>query len=84
MAKKKPEQIYVGRKNNGSFVRTHEELDGDDYAYGIFTSNKKLSKKNCGFYDLIIGPFRTMKGAEIFRDREGVNTVEEAERLVNA
>ena len=87
--KKKPEQIFVGRSEPWSepwraFVRVFEEPNGDEFDYEVFTATKTPTKKSHGRFNLVIGPFRTMKGAEIFRDREGVNTVEEAERLANA
>ena len=82
--KKKPEQIFVGRSERWHFVRVFEEPNGDDLTTGSLRRRKLDEEVYGGFYNLVIGPFRTMKGAEIFRDREGVNRVEEAERLVNA
>ena len=83
--KKKPEQIFVGRSEPWrAFVRVFEEPNGDEFDYEVFTATKTPTKKSHGRFNLVIGPFRTMKGAEIFRDREGVNMVEEAERLANA
>lgn len=83
---KKPaliETIYVGIKQNGNFVRDFEEHDlGDDLSYEIvFTTVENPTKKYYHEYNLLIGPFKTVRAAEVFRDREGVNSVEEAERL---
>ena len=74
-------QVYVGRKEPGNFVRNHEEPEGDEFAYEVFLSAKKPTKKSHSKYNLVIGPFRTNAGAEVFRDRFGVNTIEEAERI---
>ena len=79
------ETIYVGIKQNGNFVRSFEELPGDtnDLSYEVlFTTATVPTRKSHPEYNLIVGPFRTVKGAECFKMREGVNSVEEAEALV--
>ena len=79
------ETIYVGIKQNGNFVRRFEEHDtGEDLSYEvIFTTATVPTRRSHPEYNLLVGPFATVRAAEVFRDREGVNSVEEAERLVH-
>ena len=71
-------KIYVGVRESGSFLRDHEEND-EELVYQIFTSTRKPTRKT-HMYSLVVGPFPSQESAVIFRDVEGVNTVEEAVR----
>ena len=76
-------RIYVGRIDPSGFLRTFEEHDADvdEFSYRVFETSTRPSKKSYTVYNAVIGPFRTMAGAIVFRDQEGVNDVEEAESI---
>ena len=71
-------KIYVGVRESGEFVRNHEEND-EELVYQIFTSARKPTRKT-HMYGLVVGPFPNKASAIVFRDVEGVNTVEDAVR----
>lgn len=82
---KKPvaKKIYVGRFDPSGFVRTFEESETleDEFMYEVFKSATTPTKKSHSTYNAVIGPFSTVAGACVFQSREGVNTVDEAERI---
>jgi hypothetical protein len=85
--KSPPKKIYVGRSDPLPFVRTYEETDTDDdeFVYTIFQLATKPEPSDPRFmrYNAIIGPFRTMAGALVFKSEEGVNSVDHAERIAS-
>jgi hypothetical protein len=72
-------KIYVGVRDLGNFVRNVEE-DDNELVYSFFTSARKPTKKSHPKFHLVVGPFPTERSAEVFRDIEGINSVEEAVR----
>jgi len=77
-----PMLIYVGIYSENAFLRNFEEhAVAEDYSYHIIETAIQPTKNEYPSCEAVIGPFRSMSGALVFRDREGVNSVEEAERL---
>jgi hypothetical protein len=78
-----PMLIYVGIRETGAFLRTFEEHPtAEDLSYYVFSTSYTPTKKTHSACNAVIGPFRTLDGAHIFSNRDGVNSVEEAEALV--
>lgn len=78
-----PMRIYVGIRETGAFLRTFEEHPtAEDLSYHVFSTNCTPTKKTHPQYNAVIGPFSSSRAAEVFKNREGINSVEEAERLV--
>jgi hypothetical protein len=78
-----PMQIYVGISEISPFLRTYEEHpSAEDLSYQVFNNACTPTKKTHPQYNAVIGPFSSSRAAEVFKNREGINSVEEAERLV--
>jgi hypothetical protein len=75
-------KIYVGVSETGNFVRSYEE-DDKELVYTVFTSTRKPTRKTHSRYNVVVGPFPNEASAIVFRDIEGVNTVEEAAHRAN-
>ena len=72
-------KIYVGVSDAGNFVRNVEE-DDNELVYTLFTSARKPTRKSHPRFCLVVGPFPSERSAIVFRDVEGINSVEEAVR----
>ena len=77
-------KYYVGRKLKGPFARVWEEQEGEEFAYCLIRAHKKPTRRSHPEYHLVVGPFRTKAIAKLFRDVEGLNTVEESEMYLGA